>query len=89
MVILNQNKLRLVNEETSMRNPDSSLGIYLTAAKVVQCRLLDENRKGKEEAKKETAKKTATRKFHLQQNRCEAFRKFQDSMNSLMPSPTE
>ena len=34
MAILNQKKVKLVNDETSMRNPDSSSGIYLTAAKV-------------------------------------------------------
>ena len=36
MAILKQNKVRLVNDENSMRNPDSSSGIYLTAAKVEQ-----------------------------------------------------
>ena len=56
--MLNQKKVRLVNDETSMRNPDSSSGIYLTAAKVSQFRLVAENRKEKEEEKKETAKKT-------------------------------
>ena len=60
MTILNQKKVRLVNDETSMRNPDSSMGIYLTAAKVAQCTLVADNRREKEEAKKETAKKTAT-----------------------------
>ena len=58
MAILNQNKVRLVNDETSMRNPDYSLVIYLTAAKVAQCRLMAENRREKEEEKMETAKKT-------------------------------
>ena len=48
----------MVNDETYMRNPDSSLGIYLTAAKVVQCRLVAENRREKEATKKEIAKKT-------------------------------
>ena len=43
----------------------------------------------KEEAKKETAKNTFIQKIHLQQKRCKAFRKFQDSMNSLLSSPTE
>ena len=60
MTILNQKKVRLVNDETSTRNPDSSMGIYLTAAKVAQCTLVADNRREKEEAKKETAKKTAT-----------------------------
>ena len=34
MAILNQKKVRLVNYETSMRNPDYCSVIYLTAAKV-------------------------------------------------------
>ena len=72
-----------------MRNPDSSTVIYLTAAKVAQCRLVAGNRREKEEAKKETAKKTFTQKLNLQQKRCEAFHKFQDSMNSLPSSTTE
>ena len=54
----------MVNDETSMRNPDLSTRIYLTATNVEKCRLLSENMKGKEEAKKETAKKTATQNFH-------------------------
>ena len=36
MEILNQKKVILVNDETSMRNPDSRSGIYLTATKVSQ-----------------------------------------------------
>ena len=39
MTILNQKTVRLVNDETSTRNLDSSMGIYLTAAKVAQCSL--------------------------------------------------
>ena len=58
IAILNQKKVRLINYETSMRNPDSSLEIYLTTSKVNYCRLMDENRREKEEEKKETAKKT-------------------------------
>ena len=44
MMILQQNKLRLVNDKTSRRNPDSSSGIYLTFPKVAQYRLVDKNR---------------------------------------------
>ena len=36
MAILNQNKVRLENNETSMSKPDSSSGIYLTTSKVLQ-----------------------------------------------------
>ena len=57
----------MVNDETSRGNPDYVLVIYLTAAKVAQCILVDENRIEKVEAKKKTANKTDTRKLHLQQ----------------------
>ena len=50
---------------------------------------MDDNRRETQEVKKETAKKTATRKLHLQQKRCEAFQKYQDFMNSLSLSPTK
>ena len=86
---LNQKNMRLVNDETSTRNPDLSTIIYLTADKLAQCRLLSENRREKEEAKKETSKKTLIQKFHLQQKRCEAFHKYQDSTESLLSSPTK
>ena len=52
MEIINQKKVRLAIDENSKRKPDSSLVIYLTAAKVAQCRLVDENRREMEEAKK-------------------------------------
>ena len=45
MVILNKNKVRLLNYETSMRNPDYSLIIYLTADKIAQFTIADENRR--------------------------------------------
>ena len=61
-MILNQKKVKLVNYETFMGNPGLSTGIYLTANKVAQCRLVAENRIKKEEAKKETENKTATQK---------------------------
>ena len=89
MAVQKQKKARLVNDETSLRNPDSISGIYLTATKVAQCRLVAENRREKEEAKKETEKKTFTRKLHLQQKRYEDFQKCQDSMNSLSSSTTK
>ena len=60
MMILNKNKVRLINDVTPRRNPDSSSGIYITADKVAQCRLVTDNRIEKEEEKKKTAKKTAT-----------------------------
>ena len=51
MEILNQKKVILVNDETSMRNPDSSSGIYLTAAKVAQGVMVANNRKLKGDKK--------------------------------------
>ena len=47
MKILNQKKVRLVNDETSMSYPDFSTVIYLTAAKGDQNRLVAENRREK------------------------------------------
>ena len=89
MTIINQKKVILVNDETSTSNPDFSTGIYLNADKVPQYRLVSDNMIEKVEAKKETAKNTDNQKLHLQQKRCEAFQKFQDSLNSLSPSPTK
>ena len=65
MEVLNKKKARLVNDENYMRNPDYTLGTYLTTAKVEHCRLVAENKIEKLETKKETAKKTLIRKFHL------------------------
>ena len=49
MMILQQRKVRLVKDETSGRNPDSSSGIYPTATKLAQCILAAENRTEKKE----------------------------------------
>ena len=87
--MLQQNKMNLNNDVTTRKNPDSSPGIYLTAAKVAQYRLVAENKRDKEKAKKETAKKTAAQKLCLQQKISEAFQKFQDSMYSLSLSPSK
>ena len=49
MMVLNQKKIKLVNEDTTpRRNPDSTLVIYLTTVKVAQHRQVDENRIEKE-----------------------------------------
>ena len=45
MEILNQKKVILVNDETSMRKSDSSSVIYHNPNKLAQYRLLDKNRK--------------------------------------------
>ena len=57
MTILNQKRVILVNDETSMGNPNSNTGIYITAAKVAQNGLVDDNKREKEETKKENSKK--------------------------------
>ena len=44
MMILNQKKAKLENEDTTTRrNPDLTSGIYLTVVKVAQCRQVAEN----------------------------------------------
>ena len=55
----------------------------MTAVKVEQHRQVAENRREKEEAKKLTAKKTATGKVHLQVKRYEAFGRYINSINSM------
>ena len=70
MMILKKRKAKLANEEAiTRRNPNSISGIYLTAVKVAQFRQVAANRRETEEAKKITAKKTATRNIHLQLKR--------------------
>ena len=84
MMVLNKRKVELLNEEANTsRNPNSTSGIYLTAAKVAQCRQVDANRREMEEAKKIKAKNTATRKIHIQLKISEAFDMCINSMNSL------
>ena len=87
-MVLNQKKVRLIYDETSTRKHYPSTGIYLAISKVAQFRPMSDNRREREEKKKETAKNTATQKLHLQQKRCTDFQKFQDSMNSILSSPT-
>ena len=89
MTIINQKKVILVNDETSTRNPGFSTRIYHTAGEIAQCILVSDIRREKVEAKKETTKKTANQKLHLQQNRCGAFQKLQDYINSPPLSPTK
>ena len=52
MLILQKKKVILVKDKTYIRNHDSKSGIYLTAAKVEQYILVDENKREREEAKK-------------------------------------
>ena len=74
MMIHHQKKVKPEDEDANTSsNLNSTSGIYLTASKVVQCRQVAVNRREMDEAKKITAKKTATRKFLLQLNRSEAF----------------
>ena len=44
-MILQQNKVRLEKDVVIINNPGSSLSIYLTADKVAQLILVDENRR--------------------------------------------
>ena len=66
-------KLILDNDVTNRKKPDSSSEIYITAAKVLQYRLVADNRREKEEAKNKTSKKIAAWKLCLQKKRSEAF----------------
>ena len=44
MMILKKKKLKMVNEDANnSRNPNSTLGIYITAVKVAQCRQVAAN----------------------------------------------
>ena len=89
MMILQQKKVKLENEDANTRrNPNSTLGIYLTNAKVAQCRQVGVNMRETDEAKKITTKKTATRNIHLQLKRYEAFDMCINSMNSMSSSIT-
>ena len=52
MTTLNQKNMILVNDETSISNPELNTIIYFTAAKVAQCGLLSGNRRKKGRGKK-------------------------------------
>ena len=89
MMIHQQKNGKLADEDADTRsNPNSTSGIYLTAAKVAQCRQVAGNRREMDETKKITAKKTATRNIFLQLKRSEAFDMCINSMNSLSSSTT-
>ena len=84
MMILQKKKVKLANyDANTRRNPISTSGIYLTAAKVDQCRQVAANMRAVDEAKKIKAKNTATRKIHIQLKGYEAFDMCINSMNSL------
>ena len=66
MMIHQQKNVKLADEDSNTRSNHNSIsGIYLTAAKVAQCRQVAENRREMSEVKKIIAKKTATRKILL------------------------
>ena len=65
MAILQKKKVILENDVTNGNNPDLSLVIYLTTAKVPQYRLVAGNKREKQEAKKETTKNTVNKKLCL------------------------
>ena len=83
MEILHQKKARFVNDETTRKNPDSGSVIYITTSKVAQCRLVAENRREKEEAKKVTSKKISTIKVYLQLKRYGTFDRCINSIKIL------
>ena len=61
IMIHHQKKVKLADEYANTRsNPNSTSGIYLTAAKVAQCIQVAANGREMDETKKITAKKTAT-----------------------------
>ena len=51
MEILQKKKVIVENDIFNRKNSDSIPGIYFTAAKVAQCRLLANNRREKQEKK--------------------------------------
>ena len=74
MIIHQQKKVNLGDEDANTRiKLNSTSEVYLTAAKAAQCRQVAGNRREIDEAKKSTAKKTATRKVLLQVKSSEAF----------------
>ena len=84
MMIHHQKKVKLGDEDSNTKiNHNSTSGIYLTADKVAQCREVAANRREMDEAKKITAKKTATRKILLQLKRSKDFDMCINSTNSL------
>ena len=90
MMIHQQKKVKLEDEDANTRsNLTSTCGIYLTAAKAAQFRQVAAKRRDPGEAKKITAKKTATRKILLQLKRSEAFDMCINSINILSSSTTD
>ena len=89
-MIHQKKKGKLGDEDAKTRiNLNSTSGIYLTSAKVAQCRQVAANRREMDEAKNITAKKTVTRKVLLQVKRYEAFDMCINSMSSLSSSTTD
>ena len=73
MMIHQQKKVKLADEDANTRsNPNSTSGIYPTAAKVAQYRQVSANMREMDEAKNITAKTTTTRNILLQLKRSEA-----------------
>ena len=89
MMIIKKNKVKLANEDANTRrNPNSTSGIYLTDIKVAQCRHVSAKKREIEQEKKIIAKKTTTRKVHLQLKRSRDFDMCINSMKSLSSSTT-
>ena len=87
-----QKKTRLVNYEEDIgtrMNPYSTSGICLTAEKIVQCRMVTDNRIEKEEEKKETTKNMVVREVCLQHKQSKSFDQCQDCMGNISPPSEE
>ena len=68
-------------------NPDSSVGIYVTASVESQCRMIDENRKIKEEEKIKNSKVNALKRAARMNLRATSFAKLIPNLpNDIMAS---
>ena len=74
MTVLHQKTVRLVNDETFMMKPDSNPVIYFTAAKVVQFRMVADNRKRTEEAKSKHQRRQSPKSFFFNKIDLKIFR---------------
>ena len=82
---MKQNQIRLVNYDediTTINNSTLDSGIHLDPVKVTQCRMVNDNRRQKEEVKKETEKKITTEKVCIQHKCTKTFQRYQDCIDN-------
>ena len=72
------------DEEGSRMNPDSSAGIYVTASVEAQCRLIDRNRKMKEEEKIKNIKVNALKRATRMNQRAKLFARLVANLSNDM-----